>query len=68
MFSVFFTLSFITAFMGRNQTFTLSCEEIYDASHAVIRYSEDTLHLNVTKPILTGSNSEVNTGIYTPLT
>ncbi len=68
LFSVFFTLSFITAFMGRNQTFTLSCEEIYDASHAVIRYSEDTLHLNVTKPILTGSNSEVNTGIYTPLT
>ena len=54
--------------MGRNQTFTLSCEEIYDASHAVIRYSEDTLHLNVAKPILTGSNNQVNTGIYTPLT
>lgn len=43
LFSIFFTLSFITAFIGRNQEFSLTCEDITKASTSVLRYTQDGL-------------------------
>ena len=40
MFSMLFTLSFITGFIGRNQQFTLTCEQITSASMSVINFTE----------------------------
>lgn len=47
MFSIFFTLSFITAFMGRNQQFTLTCDDITKASTAVLSYTQDKFNIGV---------------------
>lgn len=43
LFSIFFTLSFITAFIGRNQEFSLTCNDIMDASTSVVRYTQNGL-------------------------
>ena len=45
LFSIFFTLSFITAFIGRNQEFNLTCDDIYRASNAVVNYTEDKFNV-----------------------
>ena len=45
LFSIFFTLSFITAFIGRNQHFTLNCETLNGASNSVINFTERTFHI-----------------------
>lgn len=45
LFSIFFTLSFITAFIGRNQQFDLTCQDIYKASNAVINYTEEKFNI-----------------------
>lgn len=45
IFSIFFTLSFITAFIGRNEKFTLTCDDIYDAGFAVVNYSEEKFNV-----------------------
>lgn len=47
LFSIFFTLSFITAFLGRNEQFTLTCDDIYRAGYAVIDYSEETFNVGI---------------------
>lgn len=45
LFSIFFTLSFITAFIGRNQQFTLTCDDITRASTAVLSYTQDKFNV-----------------------
>lgn len=45
LFSIFFTLSFITAFMGRNEQFTLTCDDIYEASFKVVNYTEEKFNV-----------------------
>lgn len=42
IFSVFFVVSFISAFIGRNTEFTLTCDDITKASTRVITYTQET--------------------------
>ena len=41
LFSVFFVISFITAFVGRNQEFNLTCDDITRASTRIITYTQE---------------------------
>lgn len=41
LFSVFFVLSFISSFIGRNTDFDLSCSDIRSASTKVITYTQE---------------------------
>lgn len=47
LFSVLFTLSFITAFIWRNQQFTLWCDEIISASTSVITYTQEKFNISI---------------------
>jgi len=47
LFSVLFTLSFITSFIGRNPHFNLTCNEISDASTTVVTYTKETVSISV---------------------
>ncbi len=41
LFSVFFVISFIAAFVGRNQEFNLTCDDITRASTRIITYTQE---------------------------
>lgn len=47
LFSILFTLSFITSFIGRNPHFNLTCNEINDASTSVVSYTKETVSISV---------------------
>lgn len=47
LFTVFFTMSFISAFIWRNNEFTLTCSDIMAASNAVINYTEKKFNIGI---------------------